>query len=203
MAAADAQSTANVSDAELVRRVKAGQTEAYAPLVERYQERAVHLAFSLVHHWEDARDLSQEAFVKAFRQVASFREEAKFSTWFYRIVVNTCRDFQRRARWRQWRSLDTPSADDEETSLFDALPSDGASPDAQAADRELGDALTRAIERLPTRQRMAFTLRHLEGLSIEEAAEVLQCAPGTVKAHLFHATAKLQKRLQPFAGGAS
>ena len=185
----------SVEDAALVRQVQAGDVDAYAQLVARYQERAVRLAFSLVHHWEDARDLSQESFVKAYRRLGSFREEAAFSTWLYRIVVNTCRDFQRR-RLRAWMSLERPAdAEGEEASFFDA-PSHDAPPDAQAADRELGAALTRAIERLPSRQRTAFILKHLEGLSIEEVAGVLQCAPGTVKAHLFHATAKLQGHLR-------
>ena len=187
---------ASADDAALVRRVCAGETDAYAQLVERYQERAVRLAFGLVHHWEDARDISQDAFVKAYQRLDAFREEAAFSTWFYRIVVNTCRDFQRRRRVRAWVSLDAPvDAEGEERSLFEP-PSHAALPDAQAADRELGAALTRAIDQLPDRQRTAFILKHLEGLSIEETAGVLQCASGTVKAHLFHAAAHLQRALR-------
>ena len=192
---------AEISDAELVRRVQAGDTEAYASLVDRYQERAVRLAFTLVHHWEDARDLSQEAFVKAFRRLGSFRAESSFSTWFYRIVVNTCRDFQRRSRVRRWLSLDAPSTEDEEITVFDA-PGHEPLPDAHAAAQELGVALTQAIDQLPPRQRSAFILKHLEGMSIEETAQVLQCAPGTVKAHLFHATGKLQRWLAPFRSSA-
>ncbi len=193
---------AEPSDAVLVRQAQAGEAAAYARLVERYQERAVRLAFTLVHHWEDARDLSQEAFVKAFRQLGSFRSEAAFSTWFYRIVVNTCRDFQRRARLRRWLSLARPATDDdEELSIFDA-PSHEPLPDVRAADQELGIALTQAIDQLPPRQRAAFILKHLEGMSIEEVAQVLQCAPGTVKAHLFHATGKLQRWLAPFRASA-
>lgn len=184
-----------MDDAALVRQVQAGEADAYAVLVERYQERAVRLAFGLVHHWEDARDLSQEAFVKAYRRLGSFRAEAAFSTWLYRIVVNTCRDFQRRRRLRVWVSLDAPAETEEPSSLFEA-PSRDAPPNAQAADRELGAALTRAIDHLPERQRAAFVLKHLEGLSVEEAASVLQCAPGTVKAHLFQAAAKLQRELR-------
>lgn len=183
------------SDATLVRRVQAGEADAYTVLVERYQERAVRLAFGLVHHWEDARDCSQEAFVKAYRRLGGFRAEATFSTWFYRIVVNACRDFQRRRRLRAWLSLDAPVDAEEAAALFDP-PSRDAPPDAQVADQELGQALTRAIGRLPDRQRTAFVLRHLEGLSVEEVAGVLQCAPGTAKAHLFHAAAKLQRALR-------
>ena len=197
MGTADEPVAASADDAALVRRVCAGETDAYAQLVERYQERAVRLAFGLVHHWEDARDISQDAFVKAYQRLDAFREEAAFSTWFYRIVVNACRDFQRRRRVRAWVSLDATSeeADGEDRSLFEP-PSHDALPDAQAADRELGAALTRAIDQLPDRQRTAFILKHLEGLSIEETAGVLQCASGTVKAHLFHAAAHLQRALR-------
>ena len=204
--AGEERSVEEPSDAALVRQAQAGDAAAYARLVERHQERAVRLAFTLVHHWEDARDLSQEAFVKAFRRLETFRADAAFSTWFYRILVNTCRDFQRRARVRRWLSLTRPATEDEEElSVFDA-PSPAPAPDAQAADQELGIALTQAIDQLPPRQRAAFILKHLEGMTIEEVAQVLQCAPGTVKAHLFHATGKLQAWLAPFrpsTGGSS
>ena len=183
-------------DAALVQQARDGDTAAYAALVERYQERAVRLAFSVLRHWEDARDASQEAFVKAYRQLGGFRQEAAFATWLYRIVMNTCRDAQRRARLRRWVSLDAPVDQTGEESLLFEPPSRDAPPDAQAADRELGGALTRAIDRLPERQREAFILKHLEGLRIEEVAAVLGCAPGTVKAHLFHAAAKLQRALR-------
>ena len=159
------------------------------------------MAFSLLGHYEEARDASQEAFVSAYRSLRRFRAEAKFSTWLYRIVVNECHDARRRRARRpaSVASVGESGADDEAgPGLFVDAPDPGAGPDDQAASRELSRQLSGAIERLAMNQRTAFVLRHLHGLSVDEVAVIMRCRVGTVKSHLFRATRRLRVELAPW-----
>lgn len=190
------------TDTEIIESVLEGEVDRYAELVNRYQSAAWQVAFGLVGNWEDAKDLSQNGFVKAYQHLRAFRREARFSTWLYRIVVNECKDFlKRRGRIPQvvaW--LPDPEADG--FVLFDV--EDPARHAGQVAlDHELARHLSVAVRALPLQQRTAFVLHHLQGLSIEEAAGVMKCRIGTVKAHLFRACERLRERLAPEIGGGS
>ena len=190
------------SDADTIRAVLAGDIDRYAELVDRYQERAIRLAFSFVGNFEDARDVAQDAFVSAYRSLGRFRGAARFSTWLFRIVINRCKDVHR-ARARHpvvaaglGGASDNPAADD---GLFvvDA-PDPRPGPGDQAVNRELSHQLTAAIRSLPMNQRTAFLLHHVHGVSVEEAAGIMGCRAGTVKSHLFRATSSLRARLTPW-----
>ena len=189
------------SDAETIHAVLNGDVDRYAELVERYQDRVIRLAFSFLGNYEDARDVSQDAFVNAYRSLARFRGTAKFSTWLFRIVVNQCKDAYRRRARQPMAVLHVgePDAEGEQgTGLFVDVPDPGAGPSGALENRELSYQLTAAIEGLPMKQRTAFLLHHVHGLSLEEAAAVMGCRLGTVKSHIFRATATLRRQLSPW-----
>jgi RNA polymerase sigma-70 factor (ECF subfamily) len=182
----------------VVRAVLNGAVDRYAELVERYQEMALRVALSLLGNVEDAKDVSQEAFVHAYRSLRRFRQGSRFSTWLYRIVVNACKDAHRRRARRPLVVAGVgqpdPQADDEHLFVVD-VEDPTADPGEQASNRELSGHISRAIQELPMKQRIAFAMHHLDGLTLEEVASVMRCRVGTVKVHVFRATARLRVRL--------
>src|SRR3989338_4266482 len=142
------------------------------------------IAIGVLGNMDEAKDVSQEAFVQAYRALPRFRAEASFATWLYRIIVNECHDALRaRARARRW--LWFPRADaepaDESVNFLELVPSGEPSAAETAHARDVAQALRRAIGRLSTRQRAVVPLRYLQGLSVEEVAGAVGCATGTVK----------------------
>lgn len=189
------------ADTRTIEAVLAGDVDRYAELVDRYQDQALRLAFSYLHNYEDARDVAQDAFVSAYRALTRFRRAAKFSTWLFRIVVNRCKDLHRyRARHPVAAAGvgAVPGDDEAADGLFMDAADPGAGPSDQAAGRELGARITAAIRILPMNQRTAFLLHHVHGLPLEEAAAVMGCRVGTVKSHVFRATAALREQLTPW-----
>lgn len=183
-------------DEELIRAVLAGETGRYAELVSRYQAAAWQLAYGFVGNWEDARDISQNAFVKAYRHLDRFRGRARFFTWFYRIILNECKDFCK-GRDRRRVVQDPPERHEQDAVIFEVA-DPGQGPREAAASAELGTRLTEAIRELPQREREAFLLHHVQGLKLEEVAQVMGRRTGTVKAHIFKATRALQRLLEPY-----
>lgn len=185
---------------EVIQAVLRGDVDRYAELVDKYQAWALRVAFSLLGNYEDARDASQEAFVSAYRSLGRFRASAAFSTWLYRIVVNECKDaYKRRARSPMVvASVGGPSGEVEESTLFVDVDDPTGNPSDQLANRELSRRLSGAIGELPMKQRTAFVLHHLHGLSLEEVAAVMGCRVGTVKSHVFRATEGLRAQLSPW-----
>ena len=185
------------TDAEVIEAVLQGDVERYGELVERYQLAAWKLALSFVGNLEDTKELAQDGFVQAYRHLRQFRGEARFSTWLYRIIANECKDFFRAQARRP--ELVTLSVDNAEE---DSIPFDLADPEGDPRDalqaRELAARITRALERLPMTQRTAFVLHHLNGLTLQEVADVMGCQVGTVKAHLFRASEALRQQVGPF-----
>ena len=195
-AAADQTVEKNVKvENELIQSARSGDIRSFSALVQIYQERAVHIAYSFLGNFEDARDIAQEAFVKAYENLGTFKAESRFYTWFYRILVNACKDFLRKKKVRQhlsfWFHQDNNG--DEEAMLNVADHEKNAL--EQLENRELGNEITKALEKLPDQQRYSFSLRYLEGLSIEEIAENMDLSTGAVKAHLWQAGQKMQKFL--------
>jgi RNA polymerase sigma-70 factor, ECF subfamily len=154
--------------------------------VRRYRNDVYRLACRFVRDREEAWDLSQEVFIKAYRALWRFRGEAQFKTWLMHIVANQCRDHLRKHR--------TPSVPmDERLRMEHTAPADD--PDHAAEARELGQAIERALESLPHKHRLAFVLREYEGMSYEEMARTMRCRIGTVMSRLHHARRKLQDKL--------
>ncbi|MDO8729791.1 MAG: sigma-70 family RNA polymerase sigma factor [Candidatus Omnitrophota bacterium] len=182
-------------ETEIIGAVLQGEKERYGELVSRYQLAAWKLAYSFVGDWEEAKDLSQNGFIKAYRHLGSFHGGARFSTWLYRIIANECKDFlRRRGRQPELLILSGCAGDEEGEPALDP-PDPGAGPRQTAQDRELASKLARAIGRLPMNQRAAFSLHHLNGLPLEEVSRVMGCREGTVKSHLFRAAQSLRRVL--------
>jgi len=184
------------SDSDVIKAVLRGEIERYAELVDRYQRTAIQVAFSFVGNYEDAKELSQNGFVKAYQHLRWFRGQAKFSTWLFRIIVNECKDFFRRRGRQPTVVALSPDPDVDGQALFDVVDS-GADPRDELANKELASTLTKAIEGLPMQQRTAFVLHHLHGMALEELSDVMRCRVGTVKSHLFRATERLRTVLSP------
>lgn len=189
--------TDRAEDLEVIEAVLAGEIERYGELVNRHRLAVLRMAYSWVRNEEDAKELSQNAFVKAYRHLRRFRAQARFSTWLYRIVANECKNFLRWAG-RQPRKVPLVGEQDGEGPALFEVSDSSQSPREQVADRELALWLTRAIERLPEKQREAFTLHHLNGLPLAEVSQVMGCRVGTVKVHLFRATESLRVSVEPY-----
>jgi RNA polymerase sigma-70 factor (ECF subfamily) len=184
------------SDETLCRRIAARDDAAFDLLVARYQGRAHRLAASLLRNVEDARDVSQDAFIRVWEAADRFRGEARFSTWFYRILVNLCLDHKRRGRW--WTRLVARDDDREsDDSLVERQPATGPGPGDHVSEAQTMARLWDAVHRLSPQQRAAVILYGQEHLSIAEIAEVLRVAEPTVRVHLHRAVAALRKELAP------
>jgi RNA polymerase sigma-70 factor (ECF subfamily) len=184
-----------LSDEVLCRRAAERDEAAFDALVARYQARAYRLAWSIVRNAEDARDVSQEAFIRLYQSAGSFHGRSKFSTWFYRILVNLCLDHRRKHQWwKRWtRDEGDPESDE---SLLDRQPAPSQDPvDAIGRDRTLKQ-LWEAVGRLAPQQRAAVILQVQEELPTPEIAAVLKCSEATVRVHLHRALATLRKTMR-------
>ncbi len=180
----------------LCQRVAERDEAAFDLLVARYQERAYRIAWRVVRDADEARDLAQEAFIKIYQAAGSFDGRSRFSTWFYRIVVNVCLDHKRKRRW--WHLFGDNSSDEGEGRPLDRLPAPSVDP-LEGVEREQAmKRLTAAMTRLPDRQRQALALQ-LEGLETSEIAGALGCSEATVRVHLHRALSALRKRCTPTA----
>lgn len=174
------------SDDDLIALTLAGRGDAFGTLVERYERAVYHLAFRTLREIEEAKDAAQEAWIKAYRALASFRPGAKFATWIFTICYRVCCD--RLAKRKRYSGEEPPDFAD---------PGDGPERAFEAAEEAAG--LRAAIEALPEKYRVVITLFHLQGKQYEEIAEVLGLPLGTVKTHLFRAKDLLRAALGPTA----
>jgi len=186
-------------DAELVKEVMAGRTDAYAELVTKYQDRIFNACWRICGHLEDARDITQDAFVKAFENIASFRQQSNFYTWIFRVAVNLALSHRRRSRRRRTLMLD--SLPDVKGTQADGLArlADGGSRDpAEAAgDAEMLSAAALALHALEEDQRVVIVLRDIEGLDYHEIGEILGIPTGTVKSRLHRGRMTLRAAIVP------
>ena len=181
-------------DTVLLQAVLAGDGTAYRGLVEKYQNRVYAMVYGMLRNREDARDITQEAFVKAFRNLETFRLEASFYTWLYRIAMNLAIDFTRKRKRRENAGFDEGiAARDEDGGISEVH--HGDSPGRALERKQLFTQIMTAMETLPEDQRQVILLRELEGLSYKEIADVMEIPEGTVMSRLFYARKKLQKLL--------
>ncbi len=173
----------------LIGRIVAGETELFETLVREHQARVYGLALRMVSEPMDAEDCAQEAFLKAFRSLASFRFESSFSSWLYRLTSNVCLDFLRTRRRRAETSLTSSDDDGDELALPIPDPTDG--PEALAEKAELRGQVRAALARLPDESRQVLLLRELGGLSYDEIADETGLELGTVKSRIFRARRRL------------
>jgi RNA polymerase sigma-70 factor (ECF subfamily) len=183
-------------DEELVALAQKGDRKAFEELVERHKQKAYRIAFDFARDREEAKDLSQEAFLKAFTYLKNFDGRSAFYTWFYRILVNVCLDYKRRRQRAPSESFDEVS----ESSIDRSHPAAAqVSLDQQVIAGQISRKVGVALQALPPKQRAAFILRNHQGLSIREIAETMETAEGTVKVHLHRAVMALRQSLAEFA----
>lgn len=180
-----------VADEVLVSECRRGNQEAFAALVERYHGRIYSLAYRLLGNPEDASELTQETFCRAYVKLGEFRGDASFSTWLYRIANNLCLDQLRRRQRRPAVSLDAESGDGSLREVSAGAPG----PAEVCTRRAMLARLEEVIATLPPDQRATLILRDVQGLSYEEIAQVLQCSLGTVKSRLSRARRSLRDKL--------
>jgi len=191
------KSYVDANEAELIRRVCAGEKEAFYELVRPYEKAVYTAAMSILNNQADAEEVAQEAVLKAFSNLSRFRGEAKFSTWLVQITINEARLKLRKDRRHLYESVDEPKSDDE----GDYFPKDFADwreiPSETLQRNELRDALKRALAGLPQKYREVLILRDIQHLSIEETAQVLGISTGNVKTRLLRARLQMRDVLAP------
>ena len=188
---------APVEEMELVKRARKGDLAAYDDLVRRYQERIYATVYHMTSNHEDANDLAQEAFIKAFQALKSFKGGSSFYTWVYRIAVNKTINFLKQRKNRSQMSLDDLDFNAEHDPDLVALISD-KTPRREVALAELQEKLNAAMQKLSEPHRLAVTLHDVQGLSHEEIAKIMECNVGTVRSRLFYARQQLQAILSDY-----
>jgi len=184
------------NDEALCERVARKDEAAFDVLVERYRQRAYRLAWSFLRNADDARDLSQEAFLRLYQTAGSFRGRARFSTWFYRIVVNLCLDHRRKHRWWRTMLMWSGEGNDPRGALLERQPAPRVDPVDRLGREQIMTVLWKAVEDLSPQQRAALVLQVQEELSTSEIAAVLGCSEATVRVHLHRALASLRKSVR-------
>jgi RNA polymerase sigma-70 factor (ECF subfamily) len=184
------------ADLALVERVQAGDQQAFGLLVAKYQRKLLRLISRLVRDPAEAEDVTQEAFIKAYRALASFRGESAFYTWLYRIGVNTAKNWLIANRRRAPTATEV---DNEEAETYGEaiLLRDADTPERVLMSKQIADTVNSAMAELPEELRTAVTLREIEGMSYEEIAQVMECPIGTVRSRIFRARESIAQKLRP------
>ncbi len=191
------QQLSRLDDASLIRESQRGDRAAFEELVRHYDQAVLRLAMHITGSETEAQDVYQDAFLKAYRNIGSFRFECSFYTWIYRIVTNLCLDSLRK---KQVRKEDSATQVDSDGGTYDVLDQvadgrPGADPERDLMRRELGATIARALDRLTPRERMVFELKHYQGLKLRTIGEMLNTTEETAKNTLFRATQKLRGSL--------
>lgn len=183
------------TDKELVESVKNGNKAAFDLLVIKYQQRIINLVSRFVRNHSDALDVTQEAFIKAYRALPNFRGDSAFYTWLYRIAVNTAKNHLA----QQSRRPSGINADIDEVEQFEGETAltENATPERLMQRDQIESTVVNAIEGLPEDLKVAITLREVEGLSYEDIATVMECPIGTVRSRIFRAREAIDKDLRP------
>jgi RNA polymerase sigma-70 factor (ECF subfamily) len=189
----------DVSDVfSLVQRAKNGELPAFDSLILRYRQRLYAVIYNMTMNAEDAADLTQETFVKAFRSLAKFREKSSFYTWLYRIGVNLTLTHLKRRKIRKFFSFDQASEDGGMSKDLEAVSSTSATSVKKALNNELHEKLNEALSKLSDKHRTIVVLFEIDGLGHKEIAKIMKCTEGTVRSRLFYAKQQLQSYLSEY-----
>ena len=190
-----AQVSEHFTDQQLVDKVKKGDKKAFNLLVLKYQNRVTNIVSRYIKNNGDVADVTQEAFIKAYRALPNFRGDSAFYTWLYRIAVNSAKNYL----VSQSRKPPASDVDAQEAEFFEGADAlrEVASPESKLLTKEIETALLRAIERLPDELRVAITFREMEGMSYEEIAEIMSCPVGTVRSRIFRAREAIDAVIAP------
>jgi RNA polymerase sigma-70 factor, ECF subfamily len=188
----DAVGVVGMTDEELVARSMGGDPESFNQLIKRWERPIYALAYRTLGREDDARDVVQETFLRAFRGLSGFKGQAKFSSWLYRITLNLCRDWMRRQR----RAPVVATPDGVDLVELAGESGDVESADAAVVRKDLSRAVARAMTALPEEQRAAIVLKEYHGLTFQEIADLLGCPLSTVKTRLYQGLTVLRKELE-------
>ena len=183
-------------DVALIEQFQNGDTAAFDTLFTRYQKRTYRLVQRFVSNPEDASDLTQDAFIRAYQGLGDFKSQCQFYSWLYRITVNLCIDFLRKKSRSEVLFYDSDESG--ELPMSNIADPRSESPAKAVENKELRAHIRKAVRRLPPKQRQIFILRHWNGLSLKDIAATVGRSDGTVKAHLLHAHRNLRKHLRPY-----
>lgn len=186
-------------DQQLVERVQQGDKRAYDLLVSKYQRKLGRLLSRFIRDPSEVEDVTQEAFIKAYRALPGFRGDSAFYTWLYRIGINTAKNHLVALGRRAPTSTELDAEEAESLESADQL-RDLNTPENQMMSRQVGDTVNQTLLELPEELRTALTLREIEGLSYEEIAEAMQCPVGTVRSRIFRAREAVAEKLRPLLG---
>ncbi len=181
-------------DSRLIKAALQGDEKAYETLLNKYRNLVFTIMLKMVRNPQEAEDLTQEAFIKAFNSLASFNDEFAFSTWLMKIATNNCIDFLRKRKLKTYSINEPIQYKDEQIEV--EIPDAGPTPEKQLLQSERRQLIEEAIEELPERYRYVILLRHKEEKSYEEISEILNLPLGTVKAQIFRAREFLNKKLK-------
>ncbi len=185
----------NNSDNQLIIDVQKGDMKAFEKLVYRYDRHVLNIAKSFKNDDDDAKDIYQEVFLRVFRGLKNFQFKSEFSTWLFRITTNVCITHQSRKKGHD--SIDREiGTEDNDTKLVGDVLSDHKSSDELVIGSDTSNHIQMALNELPPKQKMVFTLKHYEEYKIREIADIMQCTEGAVKKYLYTATHKLRSMLQ-------
>ena len=184
-------------DMAIVRRVQAGEVAAYNELVNKYRKRLYNVVYNLTSNREDASDLTQEAFIKAFRSINRFKGKSSFFTWLYRIAVNNTLSTLKKNRFKHFFSLESVNDEMSQSEIVETLTSKlGA--DKPTILKELQEKLNEALQKLSLKHRAVVVLHEIEGLSHQEIAIITKSSEGTVRSRLHYAKQQLQGHLKDY-----
>ena len=186
-------------DAELVARVQRGDKKAFDLLVLKYQRKIMRLLSRMIRDPAEIEDVTQEAFIKAYRALPQFRGDSAFYTWLYRIAINTGRNWLSSKSRRPSTPNALESEDGETFNETDNL-TDNSTPESIAATKEIAETVNAAIQALPEELRTAIVMREMEGMSYEDIAQSMDCPIGTVRSRIFRAREAIATRLRPLLG---
>ncbi|MFZ9682418.1 MAG: sigma-70 family RNA polymerase sigma factor [Cephaloticoccus sp.] len=186
------------SDWEIVQRVQSGDVAAFDELVTRYRGRVYGMIYNMTSNREDASDLTQDAFIKAFQSINRFQGQSSFFTWLYRIAVNATLTHLRKNRLRTFFSLEKVDENDRQSAeVIEAL-TDNSGVERDTFVKELQERLNEAMQKLSIKHRSVVTLFEIDGLGHQEIADIMDCSVGTVRSRLHYAKQQLQAELQPY-----
>ena len=187
-----------MQDHEIIERIKPSDAYAFKEFFERYNGLVINLCYKLVSNKEEAEDLTQEVFFKAYKSVKTFKHRSKISTWIYRIAVNLCLNHLKKERRYRWFSLDSSSKQDTAEILNTMSAPTGDQPEVLLEQKERGKIVWKVINSLPQNQRLALILQRYEGLSCQQIAEILDCSLSSVQSRLHRAKQNLHEKLLPY-----
>ena len=184
----------DLQEKDLIRKAKQGDMLAFEELILKHEKIVYNLAFRMMNHSEDAMDISQEVFLKAYRSLSNFDERSAFSTWLYRITHNTCIDEIRKRKGKQTYSLEE-DLESEDGSMQRQVADDGDTPEESLMRKEQKSEILRALDTLSEEHKAAIILRDVKGMSYEEIAEILELSLGTVKSRINRARNQLKTEI--------